>query len=367
MAVPPAQRRIVRTAVEHLQPYHPVEAAEELAERLGMPVDAILKLDSNENPYGCSFRVQEALATFDRFNYYPDAQALATRTRIASYTGAPVERIMVGAGSDELIDLLFIATLDPGDEVIIPVPTFGVYKARSELFGGRAVEVPRQTDFELDIDALLNAVTDRTKLIILTSPNNPTGNLVSNQHVVQLLQTDALVVVDEAYYEFATRTALPLSGEFDNLVVLRTFSKWAGLAGMRIGYGVFPADVIAQLWKVKPPFNVNAAGLAAVHASLDDLEYLHTTLSRIRAERSRLYRLLRKVEFLSAYPSHGNFILCHVDRGDAHDVHLRLADRGIMVRKYGDPLLRNFLRITVGKPEDTDRLMSALQTIGAHV
>jgi histidinol-phosphate aminotransferase len=367
MAVPPAQRHIVRKAVEHLQPYHPVEAAEELAERLGMPLDSILKLDSNENPYGCSFRVQEALATFDRFNYYPDAQARATRERIASYAGAPAERVLVGAGSDELIDLLFIATLDREDEVIIPVPTFGVYKARAELFGGRAVEVPRQTDFELDIDALLAAVTDRTKLIILTSPNNPTGNLASNQHIVQLLQTDALVVVDEAYFEFAGKTALPLTGEFDNLVVLRTFSKWAGLAGMRIGYGVFPADIIAQLWKVKPPFNVNAAGLAAVHASLDDVEYLHTTISRIRAERSRLYRLLRKVEYLSAYPSQGNFILCHVDRGDAHDVHLRLADRGIMVRKYGEPALRDFLRITVGRPEDTDRLMGALQMIGAHV
>jgi histidinol-phosphate aminotransferase len=367
MAVPPAQRHIVRSAVEHLQPYHPVEAAEELADRLGMPIEAILKLDSNENPYGCSFRVQESLATFDRFNFYPDAQARATRERIANYASAPADRVMVGAGSDELIDLLFIATLDAGDEVIIPVPTFGVYKARAELFGGRAVEVPRLPDYDLDMDALLAAVTERTKLIVLTSPNNPTGNLATNQQIVQLLNTGALVVVDEAYYEFATKTALPLSGEFDNLVVLRTFSKWAGLAGLRVGYGVFPAEIIEQLWKVKPPFNVNAAGLAAVHASLDDLEYLHATLSRIRAERSRLYRLLRKVEYLTPFPSQGNFILCHVERGDAHDVHLRLSDRGIMVRKYGDPLLRNYLRITVGKPEDTDRLMSALQMIGAHV
>jgi histidinol-phosphate aminotransferase len=367
MAVPPAQRRIVRRAVERLQPYHPVEAAEELAVRIGMPLDAILKLDSNENPYGCSFRVQEALATFDRFNFYPDAQTAATRERLAGYSGAPAERIMIGAGSDELIDLIFLATLDPGDEVVIPVPTFGVYKARAELFGGKAVEVPRLPDFDLDMDALLGAITESTKLVILTSPNNPTGNGVSNQQIVQLLQTDVLVVVDEAYYEFAGKTALPLSGEFDNLVVLRTFSKWAGLAGLRIGYGIFPPEIMAQLWKVKPPFNVNAAGLVAVHASLDDLEYLHSTVSRIRAERGRLLRLLKRVEYLTSYPSQGNFILAHVDRGDAHEIHLRLADRGIMVRRYGDPLLRDYLRFSVGRPEDTDRLLTALQTIGAHV
>jgi histidinol-phosphate aminotransferase len=366
MTVPP-QRPIVRNAVEQLHAYDPVEAAEELAARLGMPLDMVVKLDSNENPYGCSLRVQEALAAFDRFNYYPDAQARSTRERIAAYAGTVPDRVLVGAGSDELIDLLFLTTLDPGDEVVLPVPTFGVYRARAELFGGVAVEVPRTTDFELELDAMLAAVNDRTRLVIVTSPNNPTGNLATNQQIVDLLQTGVLVVVDEAYFEFANRTVMPLTGEFDNLVVLRTFSKWAGLAGLRIGYGVFPRGMVGHLWKVKPPFNVNAAALVAVEASLDDLEYLHGTIGRIRSERQRMVRQLRRVDYLSPYPSHANFFLCRVDRGDAHDVHQRLADRGIMVRRYGDPLLRDHLRITVGRPEDTDRLVGALQTIGAHV
>jgi histidinol-phosphate aminotransferase len=367
MSVPPTQRRLIREAVEQLQPYHPVEAPEELASRLGMPIEAIVKLDSNENPYGCSFRVQEALATFDRFHHYPDAQARETRERLAAYAGVTRERILVGSGSDELIDLLFLATLDAGDEVIIPVPTFGVYRARTALFGGTPVEVPRTSTFDLDLDALLGAVSDRTKLIFVTSPNNPTGNLATNQQIVRLLQTGALVVVDEAYFEFCGKTVVPLTGEFDNLIVLRTFSKWAGLAGLRFGYGVFPEFVAEQIWKVKQPFNVNAAALVAVQASLDDMEYLHSTLNRLKGERNRMFRLLKRIEYLTPYPSQGNFFLCHVDRGDAHDIHLRLADRGIMVRCYGDGFLRDYLRFTVGRPEDTDRLLTALQTIGAHV
>ncbi|HUG15151.1 MAG TPA: histidinol-phosphate transaminase [Thermomicrobiales bacterium] len=367
MSVPPVQRRLVRDAVERLQAYHPVEAPEALAARLGMPVDAVLKLDSNENPYGCSFRVQEALAIFDRYHYYPDAQARATRERLGSYAGVSPERILIGAGSDELIDLLLLATIDSGDEVVIPVPTFGVYQARAELFGGRAVLVPRDESFDLDIDALLASIGPRTRIVFVTSPNNPTGNLASRHDIVRLLQTGVLVVVDEAYYEFCGKTIVPFTGEFDNLVVLRTFSKWAGLAGLRVGYGVFPQHLIEHMWKVKPPFNVNAAALLAVGASLDDMEYLHSTLNRLRGERARLTRLLRRVEYLTPFPSQANFILCKVERGDAHDIHERLADRGIMVRGYNDLLLRDYLRVTVGRPEDTDRLLAALQTIAAHV
>lgn len=367
MSVPPIHRRLVKDAVERLKPYHPVEAPEQLAARLGMPIDQIVKLDSNENPYGCSFKVQEALSTFDRYHHYPDAQARETRERLGAYAGVDPERVIVGAGSDELIDLLLLATIDSGDEVIIPVPTFGVYQARAELFGGDAVLVPRTESFDLDMDAILQAIGPSTKAVFVTTPNNPTGNLASNHDIVTLLQTGVLVVVDEAYFEFCGKTVLPFIGEFDNLVVLRTFSKWAGLAGLRLGYGVFPQFLAEQVWKVKPPFNVNAAALIAVGASLDDVEYLHSTLNRLRGERARLLRLLKRVEYLTPFPSQANFILCRVDRGDAHDIHLRLADRGIMVRCYGDPILRDYLRISVGRPEDTDRIMTALQTIGAHV
>lgn len=361
MAIPKTLRRIIRTAVLDLEGYVPSEPVEAIAARIHRPVDEIIKLDMNENPYGTSLRVQEVLAAFDRYHRYPDADQRAARERIGSYASAPADRIIVGNGSDELIDLILLATLDPGDEVIVPVPTFGVYDARASLFGGVVRQVTRAGDFELDVEAIERAVTPRTKTIFVASPNNPTGNLPSTQQVVRLLRTGALVILDEAYYEFSGKTLLPLAGEFDNLVILRTFSKWAGLAGMRLGYGIFPDGLAPELWKIKQPFNVSAAGLQAIEAVLDDADYLLETVNRIRVERGRLFRSLRKLNFLQPYPSSGNYILCRVTRGDAHAVHRRLLYQGIVIRKYGDPLLRDYLRVSVGRPEDTDALMQALR------
>lgn len=358
---------LVRTAVRELHAYYPVEAPESLAARLGMPLDLIVKLDSNENPYGCSMLVQETLGAFDRYNHYPDAQAERVRDRLATYADTTPDRVAVGCGADELIDLILLTVIDPGDEVIIPAPTFGVYRARTELFGGVAVTVPRDERFDLDLDAMLDAVNPRTKAVFICSPNNPSGNMASPQHIVRLLETGILVILDEAYYEIAGKTCMALTREFDNLVILRTFSKWAGIAGLRFGYGVMPRWLNEEFWKVKPPFNVSVAALLAVEASLDDAEYLHMTVNRIRNEQRRLYRLLKAQDFLRPYPSVANYVLADVTRGDAHDVHELLADRGIMVRKYGEPRLRNSLRISVGKPEETNRLIVALQTIGARV
>lgn len=350
-----------------LEGYVPSEPAEAIAARTGRPVDELIRLDLNENPYGTSLRVQEELASFDGYHRYPDADQRVARQRVAEYAGAPAERIILGNGADELIDLLMMTTIDPGDEVIIPSPTFGVYQDRAELFGGVARLVPRTADFELDLDAIDRAVTERTKLIFVSSPNNPTGNLATVQQVVRMARTGALVVVDEAYYEFAGKTLLPLTREWDNIVILRTFSKWAGLAGMRIGYGIFPDGLSAEVWKVKPPFNVSQAGLKAVEAVLADTDYLREVVSRIRVERGRLYRALRKLNFLQPYQSQGNYILCRITRGDAHDVHRRLVASGILVRKYGSPDLRDYLRISVGRPEETDALLRALRAMVEEV
>lgn len=358
------QRKLVRSSIEELTPYTPVESPESLAGRLGMPLDMIAKLDSNENPYGASIAVQEALGAFDRFHQYPDAQASSLRDRLAVYAGVKPSSILVGNGSDELIDLTLLTILDQGDEAIIPEPTFGVYRARTELFGGRTLVVPRTPTFDLDIDAILAAVNERTKAIFVTSPNNPTGNLTPTSEIVRLLDTGILVILDEAYYEFCGKSAMPLTQEFDNLVVLRTFSKWAGLAGMRIGYGVFPDRIAEQIWKVKTPFNVSSSALVAAEASLDDIEYLHLSINRIRNETRRMFRMLGTIDYLQPFPTVANFVLCRVTDGDAHDVHQRLADRGIMVRQYGGEL-RDYLRFSTGRPEDTNRLLTALQRIGS--
>ncbi len=362
-----AERELVRRVVRELSGYRPVESLESVARETGLPLDSLIKLDANENPYGPSPRVLDVLTRPDHYHLYPDAAQEAARRALSAYTGVEVGQIIVGNGSDELIDLLLLATIEPGDEVIVPVPTFGVYLARPPLFGATVRAVPRLDDFELDVAQIEAAISERTKLVFLASPNNPTGKLVTSQQLVRLLRTGVLVVLDEAYYEFAGRTLLPLGREFENLVVLRTFSKWAGLAGLRIGYGIFPPVLAEALWRVKPPFNVNVLALRAIEAALADLSVQMQKVIRIRLERGRLFRGLRRLDFLRPYPSRGNFILVHVTRGDAHDVHRRLLARGILVRKYDDPLLRPYLRITVGLPEHTDRLLQALREIAAEV
>jgi histidinol-phosphate aminotransferase len=361
VSLPKAIRRLIKDVVLESKGYAAVKSIEETAVELNIPASDIVKLDQNENPYGTSLAVFDELATYDHFHQYPDATHRVARERIAEYIGAPADRILIGNGSDEIIDMLFLLTLEPGDEVIVPVPTFGVYSARPTLYGGVVKTVHRKQNFDLDIDAIVNAVTDRTKLIFLAHPNNPTGNLVTTQELVRVLRTGALVVVDEAYYEFSDNTLLPMLGEWENMVVLRTFSKWAGLAGLRIGYGVFPEKLSEQVWKVKPPFNVSVAGLKAIEAVLNDIDYLQETVSRIRVERGRLYRALRKLNFLEPYPSHGNYILCKVTRGDAHHVYQRLRQQGILVRSYSDTWLRDYIRISVGTPEDTTALLRALR------
>lgn len=367
MTIPKTLRRIIRPAVLELDGKRPSPAADALAAQLGVSVDAIVKLDMNENPYGTTIHVQEALASLDRYHRYPDPNQTTTRQRLAQYTGMPAERIMIGNGSAELLDLILLATIDPGDQVIVPIPTYESYAQRPVAFAGVVRPVSRTPEFELDIEAIEAAITERTKLILVASPNNPTGNMLTSQQLVRLLRTGALVVVDEAYYEFATKTLLPYTREFDNIVVLRTFSKWAGLAGLRVGYGIFPPALAEAIWAIKQPNSVSIAGLKAIEAVLDDIDYIRETISRIRVERGRLYRSLRKLNFLQPYPSLGNFLLCRVTRGDAHDIYRRLCSRGILVRRFDSPELRNYLRISVGRPEDTNAVMDALRSMAEEV
>ncbi|MCL5962441.1 MAG: histidinol-phosphate transaminase [Chloroflexi bacterium] len=352
--------RLIRPQIWEMEGYVPVEPLEALAKRHGISLDRIIKLDANENPYGCSIRVQEALASFDRYQIYPDPFHEQARALLEKYTGMSRDRIMVGSGSDELIDLIVRLFVGPDDEIINCPPSFGMYYYSANVAGARVVDVQRDEKFALDLRGIQGAISERTKLIFLASPNNPTGNSVEPAEVVELLKHNLVVVVDEAYYEFAGRTLVPLVGEFDNLIVLRTFSKWAGLAGLRVGYGVFPPEVIKQLWKIKQPYNVNVAAQLAVEASLDDLERLQTTVQWIRKERGRLFRQLRKINYLEPYPSQANFILCKVLRGEALQVMRELEKNGIFIRYYNTPLLSQYIRISVGKPEDTDALVKTL-------
>jgi histidinol-phosphate aminotransferase len=355
--------KLIRPELVTMKGYVPVEPTEVLSQRTELPSSKVIKLDGNENPYGCSPKVYQALATYPYYHNYPDPQQSELRKALEKYTGLGRQHIVCGMGSDELIDLILRLFLEPGDEVINCPPTFGMYPFSTDVCGGRVVDVPRIKDFTLDMAGIKKALTGKTKAIFVASPNNPTGDTATEKEIMELVGTGKIVVVDEAYFEFSNITMVNLVPSYSNLIVLRTFSKWAGLAGLRIGYGFFPAEIAGYLMKIKQPYNANAAAQAAVLASLADIEYLRDNVTKILVERERLFGKLKELDWLRPYPTQGNFILCSLPKGKAKEIWQQLRKKGIFVRYFDTSRLKDCLRISVGRPEDTDALVKALKEV----
>ena len=356
---------LIRPHLVEIQTYEPVDPPEVLAQRAGIPEDRVVKLNGNENPYGASPEVAEALAKAP-LHIYPDPLQRKMRDALADYTGLGPENIIVGAGSDELIDLLFRLFISPGDKVVDCDPTFAMYAFCARVAGAEIEMVPRDELFDIDVAAVKDALDSSAKMIFVTSPNNPTGNLAGQAEIVQLLETGRLVVVDEAYFEFCNETVVELVREYENLVVLRTMSKWAGLAGVRVGYGVMSPGVADHMIDVKPPYNVSVAAEAALLASLKDTGTLMGNVDKIVQERERLVSLLNETEGVTPWPSSGNFILCQFAPDRAHDMYEGLASRGIFVRNFGSPRLRDCFRVAVGTPAQGDTFIGALRELLAN-
>jgi histidinol-phosphate aminotransferase len=245
-----------------------------------------------------------------------------------------------------------------------------MYPFDAELNAAHCIEVPRNADFSLDMKAIHRAVeVHAPKILFVATPNNPDGSLLEAKLIDELLDLPLLVVLDEAYIEFAGEN---LGGNLsrirevpsrENLIVLRTFSKWAGLAGLRIGYGAFPLWLMPTLWKSKQPYNVNVAASIAAQVSLDHVDELSKVVELLKNERERLFQFLQEIPSLKPYPSRSNFILCRVIGWDAAELKSQLAqEHGIFIRYFNKPGLRDHIRISVGRLEDTDRLMRALES-----
>jgi histidinol-phosphate aminotransferase len=363
---------LLRPDLQNLKEYTPIVPFEVLSQKLGIPANLLIKLDANENPCGPSPKVRQALAAGAHYHIYPDPDHTLLREAIQSYIGLDKAHILCGNGSDELLDLVMRLFLQPGDTVINCPPTFGMYAFDAGVNGARVVEVPRQGDFALDVEAI-KALFDarpegeRFKLLFIASPNNPDGGITPGDDILRLLRLPLVVVVDEAYAEFSGESAVHLVPEHPNLIVLRTFSKWAGLAGLRVGYGIFPLEIIKHLWKIKQPYNVNVAAQVAVLASLEDIDYLRANVERIIAERERLYSSLQEIEYLRSYPSRSNFILCRVVGCEASELKQILEREGILVRYYRKPGLRDCIRISVGKPEQNEALLATLRRLTSRL
>ncbi|MCB9420674.1 MAG: histidinol-phosphate transaminase [Ardenticatenaceae bacterium] len=380
----------VRPDIAEMEPYTPIVPFEVLSARLGREPADIVKLDANENPYGPSPKVVEALGNGRFYHIYPDPESNQLREALSEFTGVPKARLMAGAGADELIDLVLRVVLSPGDVVVDCPPSFGMYPFSTAVNAGQYVAVPRKDDFSLDIEKIEATVTrHNAKILILCSPNNPDGSLISDDDLRRLLALPVLVVLDEAYVDFvgvlnrkareerkdkqeknfAPSASFAVSHlnwvmEYDNLAVLRTFSKLAGLAGLRVGYGAFPEWLLPHMWKIKQPYNINVAASLAALAALQDRDWLADKVALIVQERERMAAELAQFDWLQPYPSHSNFVLFRVLGRDARQLKLDLEQRGVLVRYFNKPGLDNCIRISAGKPEETDRLVAAMKEIG---
>jgi histidinol-phosphate aminotransferase len=350
----------IRKHLESLPPYTPIEPFEVLSARIGRDPSQIVKLDANENPYGPLPVVREALGKLDFPHIYPDPESRALRKSLAEFTGVDEEYLMAGQGADELIDLLMRVFLDPDDCILSCPPTFGMYSFDGELNAARVIEVPRNEDFSLDMDAIRKAVETYQPKLFLIPPET----------MDELLSLPTMIVLDEAYIEFADNelgAKLSRIREVparENLVVLRTFSKWAGLAGLRIGYGAFPKWLMPTLWKSKQPYNVNVAASVAAQTSLEHKDELKKIVELLKTERERLYEELHDIPYLKPYPTRSNFILCRVVDKDALQLKKDLAEKhGIFIRYFNKSGLKDCIRISVGRPQDTDKLVDALKSL----
>lgn len=360
----------LRSDLQAMTEYKPGKSAYTLSAELGVEVDAIRKLDANENPYGPSPAALQALCNYRYYHLYPDADQMALRRALAGYVGLDMAHIIAGNGSDEVIDLVLRLFLNPGDVVINCPPTFGVYAFLATLHRACVVNVPRRDDFSLDVEEIEHRFRtgemERAKLLIIASPNNPDGSQALPDEIERLLCLPIIVVLDEAYVEFSGGSLSAWVARFPNLIVLRTFSKWLGLAGLRIGYGLFPLPIATQVWKIKPPYNVNAAAQVAALAALSDLTYHESQKARLLAERERLYAALQGISFLQVYPSCTNFVLARVRGRPVAQVREALEEAHILVRRFSEPELADCLRFSVGRPEDTKALLAVLRSLEAR-
>lgn len=356
-----------RKCIERITPYVPGKAAEEVAREYG--IERVIKLASNENPLGASPKALEALRTglADVFRY-PDGAALELRGRLAERFDLSVNNIVVGNGSDEVIKLLAEAYLEPGDEVIYADPTFSEYAYAARLMGASEVVVPLTGEWVHDLKAMLQAVTERTKIVFVCNPNNPTGTIVSHEALDRFqkaLPPGVILVCDEAYFEYVDAPNFPDTvgwvREGRNVLVLRTFSKVYGLAGLRVGYGIGPANLMQCIEHVKEPFNVNRLAQAAAVAALADAEHVERSVRMNASERLRLAERLEELG-LSVTPSQSNFLWVHLHQ-TARPVFEALLRRGVILRcgdAFGAP---EHVRITIGTPEENDILLRQLPEV----
>jgi len=328
-----------RRIVDEMDSYVPGRSQDEIAQEFNLKKDEIIKLGSNENPWGPSPKAMEAIKKeIPSINRYPESQLKELVSEMARYSGVEDSQVIVGGdGADEIIDVLAKTFIDEGDEFIVPLPSYMYYEYLLQQYGARPVYAKWDLDKnELDVDSIFEAIGERTKMIFLCSPNNPTGTLIQKDVLDDIASKnpDILVVVDEAYFEYSEVTNKDLINEFNNIFIIRTMSKVLGLAGMRIGYGLACSEIIEYMHRIKPVFSLTRLSFVAALNTFRDTEYIEESIRKGIESRQYLYDELSKIDSLNVFPSKSNFMLIGIrDTGfTASQLALELMKRGIIVR-----------------------------------
>ncbi|MDD3852281.1 MAG: histidinol-phosphate transaminase [Syntrophomonadaceae bacterium] len=355
-----------RQEIFKLKPYTPGKPIDEVKRELGL--QNIIKLASNENPLGPAPRAIEAISNMlTEIHLYPDANCFNLKKALSSYHDVPTTGILIGNGSDELLKLLAETFLSSGDQIIVGQPTFSEYEFTALIMGAECIEVPLK-DFTHDLPAMLDAITPKTKMIIICNPNNPTGTIVNRMQIKEFmskLPPDILVVFDEAYYEYVESpeysTGLEYLAQGRNVIVLRTFSKIYGLAALRIGYGLTSTEIAQAVERVMEPFNVNSPAQIGAVAALQDQEHVKRSRELNKQGKQYLYNEFKRMG-LTYVPTEANFIF--MDTGvDGREVFNRLLKLGVIVRTGDIFGLPTFIRVTVGTAEENQRFTTSLEKV----
>lgn len=358
--------RFVRNCLHDLKPYVPGKPIEEVKRELGL--EHVIKLASNENPIGASEASKEATRNaLDNSHIYPDGNCFELKQALANYLKVSTEELIVGNGSDEIIKLLAEAVLNQGDEVIAPTPSFSEYWFAATVMNAYVTGVPLKADFTYDVDAMIAAVTPKTKLMFLCSPNNPTGTYLSKMELEKILNSipkDIIVAVDEAYYEYANAEDYPSGIDYINshrVIALRTFSKIYGLAAYRVGYGVASKELIHYINRVREPFNVNSFAQAAATAALTDEKHVEKSRAVVEQGKEMLYQVFDELD-LKYIPTQGNFVFVDTKK-NSKDVFTKLLHRGVIIRTgdiFGHP---TYIRVTFGTKEENETFIKEFKEV----
>lgn len=361
----------VKKIVKELDPYVPGRSIDEIASKYNINPEEIIKLGSNENPLGVSKKAVEALKqNLEFIHQYPESNLEDLKSKIASYASVNTSNIIIGGdGADEILDVLGKALIEPEDEFIVPIPSYMYYEFTLRIHGGVPVYAKWDVDEnKLDVESVIEAISDKTKIIFLCTPNNPTGGLIDKNDIKLVLEsTDALVVVDEAYFEFSEVDNVDLLDEYDNLLILRTFSKVFGLAGMRIGYALSNPEFIELLHRVKPVFSLTKLSYVAASATLDDKDYINNSIEIGIQSREYLYENMSKFDNIHVYPSKANYLLVDVRKTgmSSGEFAEELLKRGVIVRdcKSFKGLDDYWIRVSVGTLEEDRKFIEILKSM----